>query len=404
MSTRRSLLSTTALAFALLVARPGFAQQPDQGDEQAVPDQGQAESQPPAQSAPAAPEQPPAPPSCPECPPCHECPPCPECPPCRCANWGSSRILGDHQFIFPTFVEAAFVSTYLGARVGAATNQIANLPFGRLGRVDIENVRFAEGIDFGIRLFDGVGIFGTLAGIANVATNARSLVIRTGQYELTARGGAIVKLLRTDETLLSLRARVGAGRGANFTLVSLLSSLTETPVAAVEDVVTGSLDQFLIVPFSRFNWGGSLALAQAFSPAFSLQASLGLTVGSTTLKPFDPFLDSRRDLDFSSLTPALGVALAGDARTVGVPLALMLEWEIARPRTTNEQNDRTQSLTQNTLAAGLFYSGREDLQTGILAFAELGLEPISGFTPTGEPADSDKPRIFGGTLTLRYVW
>ncbi|MGI5864178.1 MAG: hypothetical protein ACOX6T_19280 [Myxococcales bacterium] len=326
------------------------------------------------------------------------------CPPCACADWGSSRILGDHQFIFPTFAETAFVSTYLGARVGVSYNQVSNLPFGRLGRVDVANLRIAEGIDLGIRLFDGVGIFGTLAGVASVSTNARSLVIRTGQYEVSGRGGAIVKLLQTDETLLSVRANVGGARGANFTLVALLSALTEAPIAAIEDVISDGLDEFLIVPFSRFEWGGSVALAQAFSPAFSLQASAGVLVGSTTLKPFSPLLDAREDLDFNSLTPALAVALAGDARTVGVPLALMLEWEISFPRTTNELNDRTQSLTQNTVAAGLFYSGREDLQTGVLAFAELGLGPITGFTPTGEPADSDKPRLFGGTVTLRYVW
>ena len=384
--------SVSVIAALLLAALPALAQQPGEGE--AAPEQERPESAPsqPAEPAPEARAQPPS------------CPVCPECPPCPSEKWGSSRVLDDHRFIFPTFVETAFVSTYLGARVGVASNQVDNLPFGRLGRIDVEAVRIAEGLDLGLRLFDGVGLFATLAGIANLSTNARSLIIRTGQYELTARGGVIVKLLRTERTQLSVRGRVGTARGKNFTLVALLSAISETPIAAVEDVVTGDLDQFLIVPFSRFNWGGSFAFAWALSPAFSLQSSLGFTVGSTTLEPYDPFLNARQDLEFSSTTPAFGVALTGDARTLGIPLALMLEYEFSRLRTTNELTDRTQSLSQNTLAAGLFYSGRPDLQTGILAFAQLGLEPVTGFTATGEPADSDKPRVFGGTLSLRYVW
>jgi hypothetical protein len=411
-----SHLAAATIACSLLLARPGLAQQqPDPTGQSPGADQPEAGTAPPQPAGPSqspadqgsAASPVPAQPAAPQPPPSDQtasCAPCRECPECPSAKWGSSRILGGHQYIFPTFVESAFVSTYLGARVALASTQITNIPFGRLGTIDLESLRFAEGLDLGFWLFDGVGIFGSFAGIATTSTNSRSLIVRTGAYEVSGQGGAIVKLLRREKTQLSLRGRVSASRGANFTLLPLLNSLTETPAATVEDVITEGLDEFLIVPFSRLNWGGALALAQTINPAFSLQASLGLTVGSTTLELFDPFLDARQDLEISVITPEIAVALTGDARPIGVPLALILEYQFSRPQTTNEQTDRERSLPQNTFAAGLFYSGRPDLQTGVLGFAELGTEPVTGFTAEGEPADSDKPRILGGALTLRYVW
>jgi hypothetical protein len=320
--------------------------------------------------------------------------------------WGTSRIINGHRFIFPAFVEHSFVSTYLDVRSGARVRQVHDLPIGRLGRLDLEQIEVAETIDGELRLFDGVGLFGTFAATATAATNATGLIFLPVQYSFVGDGGVIVQVLRLEEagTQVSLRARVGVEGGRRFTLAPLLNATADAPARTAESIAAGNLGNLLVTPFSSFRWGGSVAAAQPLSEVFSLQASAGIAFEEMTLRPFEVVSDARQDQEFSVFVPSAGLAAAADARPLGVPLALMLEYQLSARRTEDEQTDTDRTQTLNVLAAGLYYSGRTDLQAGLLGFVFLNLEPITGTDASGNPAESDTPVLFGGQLVLRYVW
>jgi hypothetical protein len=322
------------------------------------------------------------------------------------ASWGANRKLKSTTILNPIFVPSALVLSYVGLHTGLERAETDHVPFSPR-TIDLKIIRIAEGIDGGIRIVDRVGLFVNLAGYGVTSINQESMIVRGGSYRINGGGGVIVKLFQLKElgTQFSLRARASGDDGKIYNLLPLLRQLDAKPVRSAVNAVQGQLGDVLLTPFSSFNWGGDLVIAQPLGRMFSLQGSASMTVSSSTLKPYDLIDGRRHDVDLTTTIPEFGLAAAFDAAPLKVPLGVMLEWKISLPRTKDDQTKQSTSHTQNLLALDLLYTGRSDLQTGFSIFGQWGSDPIEDRGADGAPIrSSDERKLVGALLLLRYFW
>jgi hypothetical protein len=320
-------------------------------------------------------------------------------------SWGESRAMGGHSFLTPNLVESSFVVSRFAVRMGGAVNSYDNVPFGPIGPLDIERTELDLGIELAIKVHDRIALQVDAEGATDLFSSGRTLLTTTGEYDTNAGGGVVLKLFRWDSnTQLSLRGHASGGGGKILSLVPFLTNVLQSPAQTVEEVITSGLGQFLLTSFTTFKWNGALALAQTLTPGLSLQGSLALDSSKRWVHLFDASTRGEIVRVQSEVGPQLGVALTGDAASAGVPLAAMLEYQLAIPRRDDEVLDRSEWRTDQILALGLYYSGRRDLQAGVVAHTVLGADPITGLGPGGTAEESDRPRIFDGKILLRYFW
>ncbi len=321
-------------------------------------------------------------------------------------TWGNGRLLGGNLLLEPSFVDSAETLTSLDVRTGAQFTRVPDLPFGRLGNLLLHRVEAAGQVNLRIRVHERVSINGSFVLLSDIGTSPQSLAITGGQYFAQGTGGFTLNVLRMESTgtLLSVLGNLGGGGGKLFNIVPLLDNLSAAPRATAEDVLGGNLRELLMTPTHSFIWNAAIAAAQAISPLFSAQLSLGLSGEAKHFEPFDSASGTRGFFTLRTLTPRLGIALAGDASPYQIPVALMLEYQISWFNVTNSSTDTTVSHIEHILAADLFYSGRSDLQVGVAGFLHLGTDPVAGRTSDGTPADSSRPTIWGLEGVVRYFW
>ena len=61
-------------------------------------------------------------------------------------------------------------------------------------------------------------------------------------------------------------------------------------------------------------------------------------------------------------------------------------------------------LNTSSVALGLYYTGRRNLQLGLVGATVLHAEPRIGVDAEGNPAKSGRPMLNTGQLVLRYIW
>ena len=309
---------------------------------------------------------------------------------------GVERTLGNHVFIFPTEVTSSVVTTYVGLRLRLGSNSVSNLPTA-VGTTTIEAVTFAQGLDLGVKLTDWLGVFVTGGVNTLVGTNLRALTYAGATYEMGGSGGAVLRLLRIDRTgtQLSLRAQGSYAKGQ----VSTLFPLFDRPIASLVDALHGDLGESIRTPTTRVSGTGAFAFTQGFGKFFGLQASAALGVGRVELEPYDRVARVRTTQTESELTYAFGAAPSFDFNAFSIPIAVMPEYVLARQAHTAEIRGAGTFDTQHTLALGVYYSGRVNLQIGLIGKVVLGTNGL-----TTAQGTSDSPRTTFGELILRYVW
>lgn len=319
-------------------------------------------------------------------------------PPCspKKDESSSDRTLGNHVFIFPTEVTSSLVTTYVGLRLRLGSNSVTNLPT-VAGITSIEAVTFAEGLDLGIKVTDWLGIFVTGGVSTLVGTNLRALTYAGATYELGGSGGAVLRLLRIDRTgtQLSFRAHGAYARGQ----VSTLFPIFDRPVASLVDALQGDLGESIRTPTTRLSGTGAFAFTQGFGKFFGLQASAALGVGRVEIEPYDRVARVRTTQTDSELTYAFGAAPSFDFDAFSVPIAVMPEYVLSRQAHTAEVRGAGTFDTQHTLALGAYYSGRVNLQIGVIGKVVLGTNGL-----TTAQGTSETPKTTFGELILRYVW
>ncbi len=321
--------------------------------------------------------------------------------------WGSERVLGGHLFEYPTLTESAFLSSSLNFQTLITYNTTRTVP---VGGVDITSVQQASpllNIQLTLHVADPVSVFFDLTGGFASGITAASLVLKGESISDALRGGAIVRLLR-DERTANQVAVLGSFRytsGTAINLQGLVDILQGNSGIMIGDIISGAYGGILVTPFSSYNGQVSAAWAHAFARWLSLQTSLGLAVAVITSDPFDVTTLSRLGESQVNTTPTAAVALTFDANSFHVPVALQLEYKlgitwVSADATTTAPSTSTSSFN-NAFDLGIFYSGRPDLQAGMVFAAFLGSPPLGAFGP-GNPHDVQN--AFGTALTMRYVW
>jgi hypothetical protein len=308
----------------------------------------------------------------------------------------NTRRLGGHLFAFPQFMDNAFIETTFATRTAARYQRNDNLPIGPF-RLDLNAVGAQESVDLFIAFGDcwGIGVTGTAQFLSGVSGEA--LATQGALYNYGASINAALRLLRIDTsgTQLAVRGELfGLQGGGRLSILPLLIAIRDMPRDLVGDI--GSYGDLLVTPASWWGFAGSVNLAQAIGPIFSLQASFRLDVKRFTQSPF--FVGQGRvDISSTGWLPEVGVALG--ANPPGFPISFLLEYRAAA----QDVHDPA-SLPHNTLALGGYYSARPDLQLGAAIVGEFGLPDIPGFDVNGTPVSSERGEAVSGLVVMRYFW
>ena len=107
------------------------------------------------------------------------------------------------------------------------------------------------------------------------------------------------------------------------------------------------------------------------------------------------------------MSPGFAVAPSFDAYHLKVPLALLLEYAVEKTYRSVTRGTATSSVyvpSAHFFGAGLFYSGRTDLQLGISAFMRRNLKPIDAIAVDGTRSQTGVPTELYSQFVLRDVW
>ncbi|MHB8417160.1 MAG: hypothetical protein ACYDCL_03730 [Myxococcales bacterium] len=311
-----------------------------------------------------------------------------------------SRILNGHIFQYGTLVDPAMMGTTFGMRFSSTFERVPGFPAGALGPVDVNEVAGGTQADFTLMIFDRLSLFVQGSGSGQTGSNVSSLLGTGVNFDYDTNGGLQLGLIHDERTgdLLTLRGELGYSQGQLLGLGQLVTDLTTNPRATMQDVLTDGPGEVLLTPYETFHYGGSLAYAHAFGSSFDLQASLGALEYVETVHPFQAASNARGSVVGHDFSPsgAIGFTLGG--ADGGFPFALQIEYGL-----TLAWLDGTSQHPEQDAAAGLYYSGRPDLQLGVVLVGSW-LAPVQGLSASGAPASSALPQAATGEFVFRYVW
>ncbi|MBF5044201.1 hypothetical protein FGE12_17520 [Aggregicoccus sp. 17bor-14] len=315
------------------------------------------------------------------------------------------RILREHTLLFPVLQQNAVVSTHVGIREGLAQFQADQLPLADLGPRDVKLTGLQQTLDLSLRFTPWLALYLAGEGQAIIGTNGITLLRRGAAYDVRGDAGLAFRVLRNEAsgTQLTLRGFLGASKGRNITVLPLLQSLVNQPGRTLTDIAGGNLDDLLIVPTKEHAFGLGAYLAQTFGQGFSLQAGVTARRTVRTERLFDIVQGTEFDDDLFTFRLENAVAVTYDFAAHSVPIALMGEYrfDLGNRHGAALLSD---SITASTVALGVYYSGRPNLQLGLSAVRALNGDPLQGTDAQGQPAESESPKISYGELILRYVW
>lgn len=318
------------------------------------------------------------------------------------------RILKGHVLLYPVLAQSAVVSTHVGIREGVASFKADQVPLSTLGPRDTSVTGLQQMLDLSIRFTPWLAAYIEAQGQALVGTNTITLLRRGSAFETSADGGLALRVLRNERSgsQLTVRGWGGLASGTDVTLLPLLASLRNAPGRTLESLIEGGGEDFLVVPTSEYSFGLGVYFAQAFSKAFSLQASSTARRTERTESPFDVVLNSNIEEDLRVFRWHNAVALTYDFAAHGAPVAVLGEYMFALGNRSGGVTSLLLSddIQSSTVALGLYYSGRPNLQLGLTGAMLLNGEPLQGLTPEGVPAESEKPTLSYTQLILRYIW
>jgi hypothetical protein len=315
------------------------------------------------------------------------------------------RILKGHTLLFPVLQPSALVSTHVGIREGIAELRADQLPLGELGPRDIQLTGLQQTIDLSIRFTPWLALFLAGEGQVIIGTNGITLLRRGAAFDTSGDAGLNLRLLRNENsgTQLSVRGFVGASKGRNLTLLPLLQSAVNAPGLTLQELLAGNLSELLLVDTKEQSFGAGIYLAQVFTPAFSLQLSSTARRTTRTESPFDAVLGSEVDEDLRTFALDTAAALTYDFAPHGVPVALLGEYRFRLGHRSGAAL-LSEDIRSSTVALGVYYSGRPNLQVGASAVRLFNGEPLQGSTAEDVPAESEDSRLSYAQLILRYVW
>jgi hypothetical protein len=337
-------------------------------------------------------------------------------PPTR---WGN-RMLAGHTFLYPVTHAGAFVSTYYGVALGAYEENIPQVPIPGFRTTDLSLIGVTATANLGIKITDWLGVEAQGRALGVFGTNGQSLIYAGGQLNSGGFLAPIVRIARIESsgTQISARAQIGELAGASLQVPRLLLLArtaiagavqnTSDPAAAARAIggglLNGGFPRVILAGADTFGLNASIEAAQALGEMFGLQGAvtiqrrvLGLTFNDVTAGDFRESA-TRYDMlvDFSA---------EWDGMSVHVPIAAILEYELnARLTGTGDEELEEEGTNTHTFGAGIYYSGRPNLQVGLFAATLRNLRPVAGVTFTGVPGASATPNAQFAEMVVRYVW
>ncbi len=317
------------------------------------------------------------------------------------------RILRGHTLLFPLLQQSPIVSTHVGIREGLASLSAEQTPLSILGPRDVTLSGFQQFLDLSLRFTPWFAVYVEAQGQAFVGTNTVTLLRSGSSFDVSGDLGLAFRLLRNEDSGTQLTGRVfgGLSSGNDVTLLPLVLSLANAPAETVLSLLQEGSEGFLVVDTKEYAYGLSLQFAQVFSRAFSLQLGASARRTVRTESPFDVVLGTTVEEDLRVFRFNGTAVLTYDFAPHGFPVALMGEYLISLgDRSGGPVLLLNDSISSHTLALGVYYSGRPNLQLGVSGAHLINGEPFQGTTPEGAPAESESPTLSYTQLILRYIW
>jgi hypothetical protein len=309
---------------------------------------------------------------------------------------GGQRRLGGHLFMYPASIDNAFVQTTFGTRTSVRYERANDVPIGSFS-IDVNALGVQESAALSIAFADTWSVGVTALGQFLTGVSGESLATQGAIYDYGAALNGAFRIFRIESsgTQLNVRAELfGLQGGARLSILPLLVAIHNQPRSVVEEI--GSFGQFLTTPSSWWGFSGSVNLAQAISPMFSVQASFRLALKRFTQSPF---MIGQGRVDFTSTgwLPQAGVAFG--VNPPGFPVSFLAEY-----RTAAQDVHDPASIAHHIIALGVYYSARPNLQLGPIVFGEFGLPEVRGFDVNGGLTSSVRPKAVSGQLMMTYFW
>ncbi len=334
-------------------------------------------------------------------------------------RWGN-RMLAGHTFLYPVLHAGPFVTTYFGIDNGVYEENVPAVPIPGSRTTDLSLIGVTSTADLGIKLTDWLGIEAQGRALALFGVNGESLIYAGGQINSGGFLAPIVRIARIESTgtQISARAQMGWLDGTSLQVPRLLvlartaiagaANNTSDPSAAARQIGAGILNggfpRVILAGADTFGLNASIEAAQALGEMFGLQAALTLQRRVLGMRFNDPtagdFRESatRYDLDFD-------FSAEWDGTRLHVPIAAIIEYELnGRLGGTGNVVLESEASKTHTLGAGVYYSGRPNLQVGVFAATVRNLRRIAGVTVAGTPGFSDTPNAQYAEMVIRYVW
>ena len=337
-------------------------------------------------------------------------------PPTR---WGN-RMLAGHTFLYPVLHAGPFITTNYGMAVGVYDESIPSVPIPGFRTTDLSLIGATATANLGVKITDWLGIEAQGRALAVFGVNGQSLIYAGGQLNSGGFLAPIVRLARIEGTgtQISARAQIGELGGESLQIPRLLllartaiggaiqnpSDPTAAARAIGSGLLNGGFPRVVLAGADSFGLNASVEAAQALGEMFGLQGGLTVQRRVMGLTFKDPVSGSFREsatrydllLDFSA---------EWDAISLQVPIAVILEYELnARLAGTGDEDFEIESTNTHTFGAGVYYSGRPNLQVGLFAASIRNLRPINGVTFVSAPGTSGTPNAQYAEMVLRYVW
>ena len=320
------------------------------------------------------------------------------------------RMLKGHRVLFPVLQEQIpFATTHFGIRQGLALANVPKLPLGPLGPTDLTLSGLAQNFDLGVRITDWLAIQGSGAGQVITGVNIASIVLSGATFTASGEAGPLVRLVRSEKsgTQVALGLTGGAGFGRQLTVLPLVNALLSNPGQSLGTVLNGNIGKQVLVPTSKSTFAGTVSAAQTLTPNFGLLASVQGRYTSETQSPFDSTKAASVDVSSSNVEVKGALGVTADGSPSGIPVGVMAEYLANLSNaTTGSTSGPSQSSSElsHFVSAGVYYTGRANLQVGVAGAAQLALRPVDGVDTNGATAKSDAPSVLFGQFILRYVW
>lgn len=304
------------------------------------------------------------------------------------------RTMKGHTFIYPILQEGAFNTMHFGTRLGAAVFSVPNVPTGALGTLTLNAAGLAQDFDLGIEILPWLGVYGTGDGTVVTGSDFESAIVFGGQFSFSGEGGVVVRLVRVESTGTQVSARLfgGGGTGLNLDTDNLLTAVLGQTGQTLNTILKGGIGNLILTPTGSYTFGGSVHGAQALGRYVGLQLAVEGRNTWQTVSPYVVSMNANQDETTSTTAVSTSAGVDVDGSPAGVPLGAMVEYKGEFDAASPPSGASTTAFV-NTIAVGLYYTGRRDLLLGLGGKTELGLSEL------GQSAS-----IYYGQFLLRYIW